>query len=199
MRLILASNNQKKLRELRDILADLEVEVVSQREAGCDFEVDETGETFAENAHLKAAAVTATTGEPAVADDSGLVVDALGGAPGVHSARYTGSHDDTDEARYQLLLKNMEDQKQRSARFVSCICCTFPNGDVIHTRGECEGEILYAPRGEGGFGYDPVFLAAGTDKSMAELSPEGKNAISHRGNALRQFKEKLREYYATDK
>ena len=199
MRLILASNNQKKLRELRDILADMGLDVVSQREAGCDFEVDETGETFEENAYLKAIAVTRATGEAAIADDSGLEVDALGGTPGVHSARYTGNHDDTDEDRNALLLKNMEDKAQRTARFVSCICCTFPNGDVIRTRGTCEGEILRSPRGTGGFGYDPLFLVAGTGKSMAELSPEGKNAVSHRGNALRQFKEKLRDYYATDK
>ena len=195
-RLILASNNPKKLAELRDILADTEIEVVSQREAGCDFEVDENGKTFAENAYLKASAVTKATGEAAVADDSGLCVDALEGAPGVHSARYTGSHADTDEQRYRFLLKNMEHAEHRTARFVSSICCTLPNGDVLRADGACEGEILRAPRGDFGFGYDPVFLVAGTDKSMAELTPEEKNRISHRAKALEKFKEELRKYNA---
>ena len=198
-RLILASNNKKKLAELRDILADTGIQVISQREAGCDFEVDENSDTFEGNAYLKAAAVTQATGEPAVSDDSGLCVDALGGAPGVHSARYTGRHEDTDEQRWHFLLKNMENEEHRSARFVSCICCTFPNGDVLRARGECEGEILRGPRGEFGFGYDPIFLVAGTGKSMAELTPEEKNRISHRAKALEKFKEELREYNAAHK
>ena len=123
-------------------------------------------------------------------------MDALSGQPGVYSARYGGESCHSDKERYELLLKNLGDRDDRSARFVSCITCVFPNGDKIVCRGECEGEILRAPRGEGGFGYDPVFLPAGSDRSMAELSPEEKNAISHRGKALEKFKEKLREYYA---
>lgn len=192
--MILASNNAHKLEEFRAILADMGLEIVPQRAAGCDFEVDETGETFEENAWLKAVAVTRATGRPAVADDSGLMVDALGGAPGVRSARYTGSHEDSDEDRYRLLLKNLDGVEQRSARFVSCICLTFPNGDVLRARGVCEGEILPAPRGANGFGYDPVFRPAGYDCSMAELPPEEKNRISHRGNALKLLREELRAY-----
>jgi len=193
-KLILASNNPKKLVELREILSDINVEIVSQKDAGCDFEVDETGETFEENAYLKAIAVTEVTGLPAVADDSGLVVDTLGGAPGVYSARYGGSHDDSDEFRFSLLLKNMEGRENRSARFVSCICCTMPDGSVLRTRGECEGKILHAPKGSGGFGYDPVFEVSGTAKSMAELTATEKNLISHRGKALKKFKELFKEF-----
>ena len=195
-RLILASNNAKKLKELREILADAGVEVISQREAGCNFEVEETGETFEENAWLKASAVTAATGEAAIADDSGLCVDALGGAPGVLSARFTGNHEDSDEMRNRFLLEKMKNAEQRSARFVSCICCTLPNGDVLRSRGECEGEILYAPRGENGFGYDPVFFVKSAGCAMAELSAEEKNRISHRAVALQRFQKELRDYNA---
>ncbi len=195
-RLILASNNANKLRELRELFAGTGVEVLSQREAGCNFEAAETGSTFEENAFLKASAVTEMTGEAAVADDSGLCVDALGGAPGVHSARFTGNHDDSDEARNRFLLEKMKDAEQRGARFVSCICCTLPNGDVIRSRGECEGEILYAPRGENGFGYDPIFLVKAAGRSMAELSHEKKNRISHRAVAMRRFQQELRDYNA---
>ena len=196
--MILASNNAHKLTEIRAILADLGIELISQREAGCDFEVEETGTTFEENAYLKAAAVTKATGAPAIADDSGLEVDALGGEPGVYSARYTGRHEDTDEDRNNLVLQKLGDlpMEQRTARFVSAICCTFPNGDVLSARGTMEGKILFAPRGENGFGYDPLFLADGQERSNGELSAEEKNAISHRGNALRIFKEELRNYYA---
>lgn len=194
MKLILASNNTHKLREFDQILSPLGIEIIPQSEAGCHFEVDETGETFEENAYLKAVAVTKVTGLPAVADDSGLMVDALGGAPGIYSARYTGNHGDTDEDRLQLVLKNLGNAEQRSARFVSCISCTFPNGDRIDTRGECEGTIQMAPTGENGFGYDPIFRPEGYDCSMAELSAEGKNAISHRGKSLTKFYEELRKY-----
>ena len=114
----------------------------------------------------------------------------------MHSARYTGRHEDSDAARYTLLLHNLGNRTDRTARFVSCICCTFPNGDVLRARGTCEGSILFAPRGENGFGYDPVFQPDGYTCSMAELRPEEKNAISHRGNALKILKEELRNYYA---
>lgn len=194
--MILASNNAHKLEEFRAIFADMGIEIVSQRDAGCDFEVDETGTTFEENAYLKAIAVTEATGQPAIADDSGLEVDALGGAPGVYSARYTGNHEDSDADRYRYLLKNLGDSEQRTARFVSCICLTFPNGDILRARGTCEGTILDAPRGENGFGYDPIFLPDGFNQSMAEIAPEVKNRISHRGNALKILKEELRNYYA---
>ena len=187
MKMILASNNKGKLREMRELLAGMDIEVLSQREAGCDFEVEETGTTFEENSYLKAKAVT---------DDSGLVVEYLNGEPGVYSARYTGNHSDSDEDRYNYLLKKMEGVTDRRAKFVSAVCCTFPNGDIIRTRGECLGNLLHAPVGEHGFGYDPVFKPEGCEGSMAELSDEEKNAISHRGKAVREFIEKLREYYA---
>ena len=193
MKLILASNNANKLKEFRSLVADLDIELLSQKEAGCDFEVEETGTTFEENAYLKASAVTEATGIAAVADDSGLCVDALGGEPGIYSARYGLGHAASDEERYRYLLQTMEGVEDRSARFVCCICCTFPDGSVIRSRGECEGEILLAPKGQNGFGYDPVFHPLCLDKSMAELNPEEKNAISHRGKALRAFIEELRK------
>ena len=196
--MILASNNAHKAAEFRAILADFGEEIIPQREAGCDFEVEETGTTFEENAYLKAAAVTRATGQPAIADDSGLEVDALGGEPGVYSARYTGNHEDTDEDRNNYLLKKLGDTplEQRTARFVSCICLTFPNGDVLRARGTMEGKILFAARGHNGFGYDPLFQTDGYDRSNGELTPEEKNAISHRGKALRKIREELENYYA---
>ena len=194
--MILASNNQKKLLEMQSLLTDLGIEIISQRDAGCDFEVEETGETFEENSFLKASAVTSATGEIAVADDSGLMVDALNGAPGVYSARFTGNHADTDEQRYLFLLEKLRGVSDRKAKFVSCICCTFPNGDVLRARGECPGVIALAPSGNGGFGYDPVFVPDGYVKTMAELGSEVKNQIAHRGKAIRMFKEELKQYYA---
>ena len=130
---------------------------------------------------------------PAIADDSGLCVDALGGAPGVYSARYGGPGLD-DAGRYRLLLENMRGQTPRTAKFVSVITCCFPNGDVITARGECPGTIAYAPQGEGGFGYDPVFFLPQRKKTFAQLTAEEKNEISHRGRALALFQEKLKEY-----
>ena len=194
MKLILASNNKNKLREFSQLVKDMDIELIGQRDAGCDFEVEETGTTFEENSYLKASAVTEATGIAAFADDSGLVVDALGGEPGVYSARYCPKPGATDEDRYNYLLSKLENTEKRSARFVCTICCTMPNGDIIRTRGECEGYILRSPVGTGGFGYDPVFHPNCVDKGMAELTPEEKNAISHRGKALREFIQKLDEY-----
>lgn len=198
MKLILASNNKNKLREFKELFSGMDVELISQREAGCNFEVDETGTTFEENAYLKAAAVTKATGLPAVADDSGLVVDALGGEPGIYSARYGPGHEASDADRYNYLLGKLGAEKDRRARFVCCICCTMPDGAALRARGECEGEILCAPRGTNGFGYDPVFMPLCADKSMAELSPAEKNAISHRGKALREFMGVLKEHLNGD-
>ena len=200
MKLILASNNKKKLRELGEILSDMDVELLSQREAGCDFEVEETGTTFAENAYLKAKAVADATGLAAVADDSGLMVEALNGEPGVYSARYApGGHEASDKEKYEYLLSKLVNVEHRAAKFVSSICCILPDGSLIRTEGECRGEILRTPAGEGGFGYDPVFMPQGYDRSMAELGTEVKNRISHRANALREFKKKLRELNGTYK
>ena len=193
MKLVLSSKNKKKLVEMNDILSRLGIEVCSEAEAGVDVEVEETGTTFEENSRLKAEAVMKESGMPAIADDSGLCVDALGGAPGVYSARYGGEGLD-DVGRYRLLLENMKGQMPRTAKFVSVITCCFPNGDVISARGECPGTIAFAPMGEGGFGYDPVFFIPGLKKTFAQLTPEEKNAISHRGKALELFKAKLEEY-----
>ena len=193
MKLVLASQNKKKLVEMNDILSGLGIEVCSQAEAGVNLEPEETGTTFEENSLIKARAVMEASGLPAIADDAGLCVDALKGAPGVYSARYGGDGLD-DVARYRLLLENMQGQMPRTAKFVSVITCCFPNGDVITARGECPGTIAFAAMGEGGFGYDPVFFVPPLKKTFAQLTPEEKNAISHRGKALKIFQEKLEAY-----
>ena len=193
MKLVLASKNAKKLVEMNDILSHLGVEVCSEADAGVDVEVEETGTTFEENSLLKAKAVMEASGLPAIADDSGLCVDCLGGAPGVWSARYGGEGLD-DAGRYRLLLSSMPAGKPRTAKFVSVITCCFPNGDVLTARGECPGTIAFAAMGEGGFGYDPVFFLPKLKKTFAQLSAEEKNAISHRGRALEAFQAKLEEY-----
>ena len=198
MKLVLASKNKKKLVEMNAILSQLGIEVCSEAEAGVDIDVEETGTTFEENSLLKAKAVMEASGMPAIADDSGLCVTCLNDAPGVYSARYGGEGLD-DTGRYQLLLQNMRGQTDRSAKFVSVITCCFPNGDVITARGECLGTIAFAPMGEGGFGYDPVFYYPPYGKTTAEMEPEEKNAVSHRGNALRVLNEKLKEAGYADK
>ena len=195
MKFVLASNNIKKLKEMREILSELGLEVISQAEAGVNIEVEETGSTFEENAVLKATAVMEATGLPAVANDSGLMVDALGGEPGIYSARYGGEECKTDAERIEFLLRNMEDTDNRSASFVSMIACVFPDGRRIVTKGECTGLILKEPRGSGGFGYDPVFYLPEFGVTMAEMSAEEKNKISHRAKALNNLKEELKRIY----
>ena len=192
MKLVLASKNEKKLIEMQEILSRLGVEVCLESDVGVNVEVEETGTTFEENSLLKARAGMEASGMAAIADDSGLCVDALGGAPGVYSARYGGEGLD-DTGRYRLLLENMRGLP-RSARFVSVITCCFPNGDVLTARGECPGTIAYAPMGEGGFGYDPVFFVPQLKKTFAQLTHEEKNAISHRGLALSAFRDELERY-----
>ena len=193
MKLVLASKNPKKLLELQAILSAQGIEVVLESQVGIDVDVEETGTTFEENAFLKAHAVMEASGLPAVADDSGLCVDALNGAPGVYSARYGGPGLD-DVGRYRLLLENMRGQLDRRCRFVSAICCCFPNGDRVEARGECPGTLAYAPKGSDGFGYDPIFFLPERKKTFAELTADEKNAISHRGRALEAFGEKLKAY-----
>ena len=190
---VLATHNPGKLREMGDILRGLGVEVVSPADVGCHVEVEETGATFAENAMLKAKAVCAASGLPAIADDSGLCVDALGGAPGVYSARYGGEGLD-DAGRYRLLLSNLRGQPTRAAHFACAIACAFPNGDTLTAEGRCDGAIAYAPMGEGGFGYDPVFLVPEKAKTFGQVTAEEKSAISHRGRALQAFAAKLETY-----
>ena len=193
MKFVLATHNPKKLKEMSEILSGLGVEVVSPGELGIDLDVEETGTTFAENAMLKAKAICEAAGIPAIADDSGLCVDALNGGPGVYSARYGGEGLD-DAARYRLLLQNMRGQTTRAAHFTSAIACVFPNGDTVTAEGSVDGTIAFAPMGEGGFGYDPVFFYPPMRKTFGQMSAEEKHAISHRGKALEVFAEKLATY-----
>ncbi len=190
MKIIAATRNKNKLREFGEILKDFEI--ISQEEAGIDIDVEETGTTFEENSRLKAEAIFKATGIAAIADDSGLCVDALGGEPGVYSARYGGEGLD-DEGRVELLLKNMKDvpDEKRTARFV-CVITMVNSDGIITARGECEGVINHAPKGENGFGYDPVFYMKEYEKTTAEMSPDEKNAVSHRGKALKIFEEKVK-------
>ena len=192
MKLIASTNNTHKVIEFKRILEPLGYTVLSQKEAGIHIEVEETGETFEENAYLKAKSVYEASGLPTVADDSGIVVDALNGAPGVYSARYGGPALD-DVGRYEKLLAEMENvpDSNRTARFVCAISLILSNEKVYSFTGVCEGKIGYAPRGENGFGYDPIFMVG--DKSTAELSPAEKDKISHRGQALRKMEKLLRK------
>ena len=198
MKFVLASQNKHKLVEMQSILSAHGVEVVLESDVGLHVDVEETGETFAENAMLKARAVMEASGLPAIADDSGVCVDALNGAPGVYSARYGGPELD-DVARYRLLLENMRGARTRTAHFTSCIACVFPNGDTLEAEGVCPGTIAFAPQGDGGFGYDPVFFLPELRKTYAQLTPEEKAAVSHRGKALRLIKEELRKYEDIDR
>ena len=198
MKVVLASHNQKKMVEMKAILSQMGVEVLSQAEVGVDLEPEETGTTFEENALIKAQAVMQATGLPAIADDSGLMVDALGGDPGVYSARYGGPGLD-DTGRWQLLLKNMAGESNRACKFVSVICCAFPDGGEVMARGECPGILAQGPSGDGGFGYDPIFYLPQLGKTMAQLTPAEKNQISHRARALAGFqKEWERQRHGTD-
>lgn len=188
-KLVMATNNANKLREAREILSPLGIEVLSQREAGADCDPEENGATFAENAYIKAKAVYETVGLPTIADDSGLCVDALDGGPGVYSARYApeGQHC----AKLLSEMKKVPDEK-RGAAFKCTICFLDENGHTELT-GECRGAIGHEMRGTNGFGYDPVFVVG--DRTMAELSADEKNEISHRGAALRELYRFLKERY----
>ena len=191
-KIIIATKNKGKLAEFRRMLLPLGYEAVSAEEEGITDDVEETGRTFAENAALKAWAICKASGKPAIGDDSGLCVDALGGEPGVYSARYAGEQKD-NEANIQKLLKNLENtpEDERTARFECAIVCAFPDGKAIKAVGQCYGSILFEKRGNGGFGYDPVFSVDG--KSFGEFSDEEKDRISHRGKALRRLIELLKE------
>ncbi len=186
MKLVAATGNAHKLREFREILKGFEI--VSEREAGYLGEVEETGETFAENARLKAYAVCKATGLPALADDSGLCVDALGGAPGVYSARYSGGGDAENRA---LLLERLAGEEARGAHFACAVCLVFPDGRELSAEGRSYGTILREERGTGGFGYDPLFYSQELGKTFAEASEAEKNSVSHRGRALRALGELL--------
>jgi len=183
---VAATGNAHKLAEIRAILC--EWNVISAKEAGFFGDVEETGETFAENALLKARAVCASTGIPALADDSGLCVDALGGAPGVYSARYSGGGDAENR---KLLLKNLAGEENRRAYFASAVALVFPSGETFVAEGRTYGHILDAERGERGFGYDSLFYSDDLKKSFGEATEAEKNAVSHRGRALRELEAKL--------
>ena len=201
MKVVLASKNKHKLEEISKITEKFDMELVLQSELGVDIDVEETGTTFEENSFLKAEAVMKATGLPALADDSGIAVDALNGEPGIYSARYGFDESLDDWGRLQLLLKNTEHvpDGERQAKFVAVITMITPDGKTIQARGEIHGELLRAPVGENGFGYDPIFYYPPYGKSTAEMSPEEKNQVSHRANALKVFYEKLKEAGYADK
>lgn len=189
-KLVVASGNAHKLREIAEIFSDCEI--LSQKDAGFDEDVEETGKTFAENAVIKAAAAAKALNLPCLADDSGLCVDALGGAPGVFSARYSGGHGNDVENR-KLLLKNMQDKTDRRANFTCAMALVFPDGRQVLVEGKTYGNILLEEVGTGGFGYDPLFESEDLKKSFGIATAEEKNAVSHRGRALKLMREKLEE------
>ena len=189
-RLVVATGNVNKLREIAEIFPHYEV--ISATQAGFEGEVEETGETFAENSRLKAEAVARALGCIALADDSGLCAEALGGAPGVYSARYAGGHGD-DRANRLLLLNNMEDERNRRAYFQSAIALVYPDGKCLIAEGRTYGNILYEETGENGFGYDCVFESEDLGKSFGVASAEEKNAVSHRFRALQKLSEMLKD------
>ena len=201
MKVVLASKNPHKLVEISKITEKFGFELVLQSQLGVDIDVEENGTTFEENSFIKADAVMKATGLPALADDSGIAVDALNGEPGIYSARY-GFDDSLDDwGRLQLLLKNTAHvpDGQRQAQFVCVITMVTPDGQVIQARGEIHGELTREPRGENGFGYDPIFYYPPLGMTTSEMSDEQKNQVSHRANALHIFNEKLKEAGYADK
>jgi len=200
-RIVLATRNSHKIHELQaildDLVGELDLEIVGVSEFPDVADVVETGVTFAENATLKAVAVARATGLPALADDSGLAVDVLGGAPGVYSARWSGTHG-RDRANLDLLLAQLSDvpDEHRSAAFVCAAALALPDGTLVVREGRMPGTLAREPRGHNGFGYDPILVVEGGSRTAAELSPENKNAISHRGKAFRALAADLRELFA---
>lgn len=194
-KIIFASNNQGKIKEVKQICSDMNVEIISMKEAGIDLEVEEDGKTFEENALIKAEAIMKLTGEITIADDSGLEVDYLGGEPGVYSARYMG-HDTSYDIKNKAIIDRLEgvEDKDRTARFVCAMAAVFPDGRHFTTRGTMEGIIGYEIKGSNGFGYDSIVYLPQYQKTSAELSPEEKNKISHRGEALEKLKKQLVDY-----
>lgn len=194
MDFLIATHNLKKRDELQRILSPLGIHVLTADEAGLDLtDVEETGTTFCENALLKARSGAKESNMPCIADDSGLCVDALDGAPGVYSARYAGEHGN-DQKNNEKLLEALSDvpYDSRTAQFVSCVACVFPDGRELTVQGEVKGVIGYQPQGENGFGYDPLFYVG--ERSFAQFTPAQKDAVSHRGNALRKLVQELPKY-----
>ena len=194
-KIIFATGNAEKMKEIREILSDVDTEILSMKEAGIFADIVEDGKTFEENALIKAKAIHELTGELVLADDSGLEVDYMDKAPGVYSARFLGE-DTSYDVKNQYIIDQLKDAKgkERSARFVCVIAAVFPDGRTQTCRGTIEGEIGYAPAGENGFGYDPIFYVPEYGCSTAELTPEVKNKISHRGKALEAMKEIIAGY-----
>ncbi|MCI5885741.1 MAG: RdgB/HAM1 family non-canonical purine NTP pyrophosphatase [Clostridiales bacterium] len=192
--IVAATRNRHKIEEIEKILKEFDMSIVSRDDAGVpDVEIVEDGETFEENSYKKAYEIMKLSGRPSVADDSGLCVDYLGGAPGVMSARFTPSGDDEENNRKVLELLEGVPFGDRTARYVAVITLVYPDGRTVSARGECEGHIIEEERGTNGFGYDPMFQPAGYDRTFGELSPEIKNRISHRAKALVKLREKLLE------
>lgn len=191
-RIIFATGNMDKMKEIREVLKDLDYEILSMKEAGVELEVEETGSTFEENALLKASAIAGHCNDIVLADDSGLEIDYLNKEPGIYSARYLG-HDTSYDYKNKKILEKLAEvpREQRNARFVCAIAAVFPDGSSLVKRATIEGEIGFEIAGEGGFGYDPIFYVPEYGCTTAELSPEQKNEISHRGKALRMIKEAL--------
>lgn len=192
MKIALATNNKHKLQEIKAILSGCFDEILSLGDLGIDIEIEETGATLKENALIKARAIVELTGIPALADDTGLMVDALGGAPGVYSARYAGEAHD-DKANRELLLENLKSASDRSAHFGTVIAVCYPDGSYLTADGRVDGTITFEEKGEGGFGYDSLFFSPELGKTLAEATPEEKNSISHRGRALRAMLKILQE------
>lgn len=194
MKFIIATNNAKKLVELERILKPLGIEAVTAKQEGITLdEVEETGTTFRENSFQKARAACKKTGLPAIADDSGICVDALDGRPGIYSARFAGE-EASDVDRNNEILRLLKDvpEGERGAHYTAAISCVFPNGDLLQVEGYCYGSIAFEPDGDGGFGYDPIFLYEG--KSFGNYTSEEKDAVSHRGKALRMMRDELKKY-----
>ncbi|MGN0672009.1 MAG: RdgB/HAM1 family non-canonical purine NTP pyrophosphatase [Anaerovoracaceae bacterium] len=192
--IVAATRNRHKIEEIEKILKEFDMSIVSRDDAGVpDVEIVEDGKTFEENSYKKAYEIMKLSGRPSVADDSGLCVDYLGGAPGVMSARFTPSGDDEENNRKVLELLKGVPFGDRTARYVAVITLVYPDGRTVSARGECEGHIIEEERGTNGFGYDPMFQPAGYDRTFGELSPEIKNRISHRAKALVKLREKLLE------
>ena len=192
MKFIIATNNPKKLIELERILNPLGINAVTAKQEGISLDdVEENGTTFKENSYIKASAACLKSGLPAIADDSGICVDALNGEPGIYSARF-GGLGATDTDKNNLILDKLKDTEKRDAHYTCAVTCVFPNGDVIQVEDYCYGEIAKKPEGDGGFGYDPIFLFNG--KSFGNFTDEEKDKVSHRGKALRTFKDELKKY-----
>lgn len=190
MKIVAATSNQGKIREIKKIFSN--IEIISMKEAGIDTEIEENGKTFEENALIKACAISNLCDCPVLSDDSGLCVDALDGAPGIYSARYAGENA-TDEERYTKLLFELQNIKNRNAKFVSAVAIVYPNGKRLTATGEVTGKIGYEPKGENGFGYDPIFICDELGKTFSEATDEEKNSISHRKRALEKLYELMKQ------